>query len=392
MKKRLLFLSAHCPARLSRHAANKTVFRNLQVLSQEYDVDLVTFRSRDYRSEPAEEVVKLCSSIRILDLTALGRFSILAKGWSLPLLVAARSRAGLERSIKEQVAARAYDRVHCEFGQMAQYLKLCSGIRERTVYLHDVMSQWAGRRILPEAWSRFFWKWETARTRRWELAHYSQATRLYVPSDKDRHLLRELGGGLDKLVQVVPLYYDHYAGHHGRPPPRGMAPPTAVFLGALGRPENRDAVIWLRDEVAPLVAKTISGFRVMVVGDDPSGKMARGATETLVFTGYVERLGEIFAQAHLALLPVFVGAGVKVKVLECLAAGLPVVTTEVGAEGIEANAGDGLLVLPADATRFAAKAVEILSDQALCARLGEGAYRWGKRQSRDQCSAFLRGV
>src|SRR4029453_10200388 len=85
-------------------------------------------------------------------------------------------------------------------------------------------------------------------------------------------------------------------------------------------------------------------------------------------TGFVDDLRPLLAGATLALAPIFAGGGTRVKILEAMAAGTPVVATSKGAEGIRARTGEHLLI-PDDATTFAAQVVALLADPALRARL-----------------------
>jgi glycosyltransferase involved in cell wall biosynthesis len=106
-------------------------------------------------------------------------------------------------------------------------------------------------------------------------------------------------------------------------------------------------------------------------------------------TGFMADPADQFARAHLALAPLFQGAGVKVKVLECLAAGLPVLTTEIGSEGIEARADEGLLTLPASPEAFVQAVTQLANDRGQLANLAIAAASWGERYHRDHRSVLI---
>ncbi|HET6968718.1 MAG TPA: glycosyltransferase family 4 protein, partial [Ornithinibacter sp.] len=136
--------------------------------------------------------------------------------------------------------------------------------------------------------------------------------------------------------------------------------PTVVFVGHLARRENDEAVTWLLDEVWPLVRPAVPDVRLRVVGGGASRDLERrlAAEPGVEATGFVEDLAAEYRRAWLCVVPVRDGAGVKFKTVEAVVAGVPVVTTPVGAEGVagpERFAG-----LTQDPEAFAAACVRVL--------------------------------
>ena len=176
-----------------------------------------------------------------------------------------------------------------------------------------------------------------------------QCTQVYVPSLKDAELASQCDSNLRSKIIVLPLHFDHYC----PPKPRDLkAPLRLLFWGALGRNENAQAAHWLCREVLPRLRQAGQAITLVVAGSNPPAELLAQRASDLVVTDFLPDPTECFAAAHLAVLPLFEGAGVKVKVLECLAAGLPVLTTGVGSEGIAAGVEDGLFTLPPDAGKF----------------------------------------
>lgn len=118
-----------------------------------------------------------------------------------------------------------------------------------------------------------------------------------------------------------------------------------VFVGSMNYHANIDAAVWLAREVWPAVRKQDAALRLCLVGCDPAPEVrALGALEGVVVTGTVEDLLPYYRRARVAVAPLRSGSGTRLKILEAMAAGVPVVSTTLGAEGLEVLAGRDLIV------------------------------------------------
>lgn len=127
-----------------------------------------------------------------------------------------------------------------------------------------------------------------------------------------------------------------------RPPADG---PTLVFTGAMNYLPNREGFEWFLDEVAPRLRQRVPAFRVLVVGKHPPEHLlARAAPGRLEFTGYVDDVREPMREGDVSIVPLRIGSGTRIKILEAMALGLPVVSTSVGAEGLAVTHGEDILI------------------------------------------------
>lgn len=311
------------------------------------------------------------------------RIGGLATGPWLPLVVAARRSLRISRVVADWSQRIPFGRVHVEWSQIGQYLPPLAGIPRRTLYVHDVLTQWAQRKAEN---GNAFWRWEKGRTQRWEAATYRSCTRLYAPSRKDVGLVEQLAPEVRDRITVLPLHFDNYAPNS----PRDLkAPLRLLFWGALGREENAEAARWLAKSLVPELQKRGRSATLVLAGSNPPPDLVALNGGGIEVTGFIDDPRPVFAGCQAAILPLFQGAGVKVKVLECLAAGLPVLTTSIGAEGIEAQEADGLISLDPQPGQFAQLITELDQDRTRLANLGEGALAWGRRQNRDLQSLLV---
>lgn len=149
------------------------------------------------------------------------------------------------------------------------------------------------------------------------------------------------------------------------------AEPSLIFVAGFGHPPNVDAAQWLVGEVMPLVWAEVPGARLSLVGSKPTEGVKALAGPQVEVTGWVtdERLAQLYASHRVAVVPLRFGAGVKHKVVEALAAGLPLVTTSVGAQGLVDL--EAVCRVRDSAEAQAAQIVELLRDDTLCATLGD---------------------
>ena len=105
-----------------------------------------------------------------------------------------------------------------------------------------------------------------------------------------------------------------------------------TFFGAMAREENYKSVIWFIENVMPLISDL--EFTFCVLGANPPESLKKYASKKVLVTGFVENITEYLNKTKVAVLPLVLGAGIKVKVLEFAAAGIPIVTNKIGIEGI----------------------------------------------------------
>ena len=204
------------------------------------------------------------------------------------------------------------------------------------------------------------------RLRKGELAICRSADAILTPSSYEAALLRRLVPGV--RVQVVPLLVFDPAALPRADRLSFEHRDAVLFVGNYRHQPNVDAATFLVGEVMPLVWAQRPDQRVILAGDSPTPEIEALAGRRVEVSGYLPDLGPVYARARVSLIPLRFGAGVKGKILESLAAGVPVVTTPVGAEGIGVTGGNQALIAH-DAGELALATLRVLADGALSMRL-----------------------
>lgn len=210
---------------------------------------------------------------------------------------------------------------------------------------------------------------QSGRLRRREALYAAAADVCISVSEEDASSLRRIVPGLRPLVVANGIDVASF----GLPDPASV--PTLVFVGKLDYRPNVDAVVWFVRDILPLVRRQVPDVRVVLAGRDPTAAVRALASATVEVTGYLTEaeLRERLSSAWIAVVPLRMGSGTRFKVLEAMAARVPVVSTAFGAAG--SGIVDGVHGrLAEDAKVFAAAVVDLLRDPVARADLSAQAY------------------
>jgi len=264
------------------------------------------------------------------------------------------------------------DVLQLEYTPMAQY----RGAFRRIVtalFEHDVYFQSIGRGLghmiglTGEAKARI----EYLRALRYELRalpHFDQV-QVCTPQNR-RYLLSFLPALAPKLRDGLRAGIDasHYEFR-----PTGREPATMLFLGGFRHDPNRVAVDWFVRDVMPLVLARLPEARLVIAGSDPPPAHTYADTAgRLEMLGFVDDVREPLARYAVFVCPILSGSGVRVKLLEAFAAGIPVVSTTIGAEGLAEKDGE-FCALSDSPEGFAERVVKLLEDPDAAAAMATRA-------------------
>jgi glycosyltransferase involved in cell wall biosynthesis len=156
-----------------------------------------------------------------------------------------------------------------------------------------------------------------------------------------------------------------------------------VFTGSMDWRPNQDAVSYFVAEILPRIRERVPSINAVFVGrDPPKGILKLGKLNGVIVTGTVEDVRPFIARAGVYIVPLRIGGGSRIKILEALAMKKPVVSTSVGAEGLRVKPGENIIIVDR-AEEFAEAVVSCLGDTDLSRALGkkgrmlvEKYYRW----------------
>lgn len=273
-----------------------------------------------------------------------------------------RVRPGTWRELHDSLSSTDVDAVWFEFYDVAaRYLPIVRDLQPRAALLVDTVDVHFARLAagvpVGAVSSRL-----AGRVRRAETAIYREADAVIAVSDADARILAA-EPGLPPIVCLPNIATP-------RPRAPGARAQEAIFVGHFHHAPNLDGLAWFVRDAWPQVRRRHPSARLTIVGSHASAEVhALAAAPGVSVLGYVPDLAPLMDRAMAAIAPLRYGAGMKGKVTDALAAGLPVVTTTIGAQGLDLAQGRDALIADDPAT-FAEALSSLFDDPARAAAIG----------------------
>ncbi len=257
------------------------------------------------------------------------------------------------RQVRSAVEEAPVDLLQVEYLQMSAMVKGLAATH-RVLDLHNVESEL----VASQARSRggpgsLVYRAEAMALRAMERRVIGEFDPVVVVSPRERGRLPSGG----ERVLVCP---------NGQEPPVLLPEATApvvAFVATLGWAPNVEAALWLGRDIWPEVVRRVPAARLLLVGRDPAPEVRALAAPTIEVTGTVADVSPFLAQARVVVAPLLAGGGTRLKIMEALGAGRPVVATTIGCDGLQDLVGRGV-VLADDTATMVEKITELLTDAA----------------------------
>lgn len=345
----------------------------LRHLGPRHDVTLVSFVRKEPTAEQMQALDSLCSDVRVIPIrrSTVANLKFAAKSLvsRIPFIVARDEVAAMQKTVDGLMKSGRFDLVYVDHLQMAQYVANWRGC-PKVLDEHNVEWKIIERigKNEPLSLKRIFAEIEWRKLRKWELKACEEFDIVFTVTENDRQTLASEHGDLDNLVCLpIGVDFNRFPRVELRRDARDI-----VSIGTMSWPPNIDATLYFAREIYPLVRARAQGVRFVITGSNPpeSVRSLPSDDESIAVTGFVEDIASVASHAAVFVVPLRSGSGLRVKILNALAMGLPVVSTSVGCEGIGAEHGRHLLIADGE-EEFADAVVRLLSDFDLRKRLAE---------------------
>lgn len=349
------------------------IYYLLKSLTEEHDVTVLTFGTSERKQQLEDEFGELVEDIHVIPeprskswkrLTQF--FSVFSKKRSY-WFIYSYSRA-MQAKINELLSENDYDVVHTEFPNMGQYKIPEESIKiidSHNVEYENFRRMWEKSRQPLRKW---FYKREYDKVFREEIEVLNKQNLLLATSKEDLKILKR--DVTDVPAYVVPNGVDT---SFFTPSSFTPEPWSLVFTGMMGYTPNNDGILWFLDEIFPLILDEIPQAKIYIVGNKPTEELKRRQSDQIIVTGFVDDVRPYVWKSGVFVVPLRMGSGTRLKVVEALAMKKPVVSTSIGCEGIEVEHGKSILVQD-DPKMFAEEVVTLLRDRERCEQLARQGY------------------
>ncbi|UFT95768.1 glycosyltransferase [Pectobacterium carotovorum] len=352
----VIFISMYLPEPNIPEAGQKLAYHRLNgMMLAGSRVHLVSFANEKELTYLNNERFKDCASVNLIKINNARRLINIIKKPLLPVCIGIRADSVMKKIIENILNDVPNVKIHVEYEQGIQNIPSYM-YDKTTLVVHDVISQSIERGFenAKGVMSKFFYYTQLTLIKRWE-KKLKGLGKIIVLNSKDKELL-DINVNVDRgKISIDYPIVDKFFSEIDR---RNIEKGSILFWGAMNRKENEDAVIWFVNEIFPLIKKEINNAKLYVVGTSPSETIKSLACESIIVTGFVESPKIFFEKAQVAIVPLRYGAGIKIKVIEALAAKIPVVSTSVGAEGIIDS--DDLLYVADDVRLLSQETIRLL--------------------------------
>lgn len=346
----------------------------LQYFARHHEVTLVSLVRSEAEAARADALRGCCAAVHTVQLHRSRRRDLMHLAGSMlsgdSFLMRRDESRELHALLHELTSRQSFDIVHADQLNMAQFA-VDLPVGARVIDQHNAVWTIVQRMAEHSNYAkRVGLELEARRLRRYEARICARFDGMLAVSAPDLAFLElaatEAGVTLPPTA-IIPIAVDA----RGAPPVSRHPQPTSILsMATMFWPPNVDGVLWFAHEVYPLVKAAFPAARFDVVGARPPARVRRlGTTDPSInVTGYVEDPQPHLEAAAALIVPVRAGGGMRVKILEALARGLPIVSTTIGYEGITLSPGRHLLVGDTPAA-FAEALIAVLRDPALGRRL-----------------------
>jgi len=366
---KILFLSPTVPFPLT-DGGRIRVFNLLKQIATKNDVTLLALETQPTDAEGVAQLQQLGVQVHLVpNAPTLPSVSLgtLLKAFvrRQPITVARYDLPAYRQKFKELIATETFDLVHYEMFHTAQF--------QPETRLPSVLSQqnvdsaiW--RRLCDETVSPFhklaYWTQQLA-FQRYERVLSPKFDAVTCTSDIDATVFQRHCA--EDVIEIIPNGVDitHY-----QPDASAEVPAHLIYIGSMDWYPNEDAVSFFADEVLPRIQERVPDVRFSIVGGNPSARVEKLAERKgVVVTGRVPEIKPYFAEATVFVVPLRIGSGTRLKILEALAMGKAIVSTSVGAEGLDLKDGEEIFIAD-EPIVFADAVTRLLTDASLRRRIG----------------------
>ncbi len=368
---RLLFLAPFPPRLDASHGGSRVIAQLVSRLAERHDVALCCLRGGN--DAPVDEA--LSAKCRLVRETRLdhpaGMLNWIRLLGGTPLWAAGLHSPRFMAQVRETCAVFRPEIIQLEYHVMGQYLGAIEDYPAPRLLVEHEPGEAAAREVRAQARSGgLITSLDLRAWGRFERMVLSKAQAVVVFTPRDREMIASLSP--ESRIACIPPGAELPA----QPlDPLGKEPASLLFFGSFSHPPNRDAAERLVDHIFPRVLQAEPEARLAIIGAQPPEDLRAAASGRVTVAGFVRDLRPYLDQASLVVVPLRLGGGLRVKVIDTLAAGKALVASSLAVAGLDLEDGRDYLQAETDEA-FARAILALLRDPGKRADIARNGRRW----------------
>lgn len=280
-----------------------------------------------------------------------------------------------QKKLDRLLESESFDVIQSEFPVMAMFEY--GGNAIKIIDSHNVeYDNFKRMAKVKNPFKKLFYHLEAYKFYREETDACKQQDALFVTSERDISIFDESVPGVPKYLVPNGVDTSYFQPFKTQPVPNSM-----VFVGMMKYVPNYDGITWFLDEVFPKILEKTPDATITIVGKNPPQSISDRACKNIIVTGFVEDTRPYIEKAAVYVVPLRMGGGTRLKIMEALAVKIPMVTTSIGCEGIDVVNGQSILIADTP-DEFADSVVELFTDSVRAADLTNNGYELVKSRYR----------
>ena len=350
---KILFLTNLIPFPLDNGGKIKT-YNTIETMSQFAEIDLFCFYEEDYEREYIKSLNHLCKDIVAIkktittskNLSYMKKVAFKSLFSMLPMTVKKFLDKGMEEQLQNYLKRKEYDVIYIDHLQLAGYYNILDNAKSKIILDEHNCETKIIKRMNKEENSilkKIFLKYEEVKLSNFEAKITRLCHKVLVLSNEDRDSILKLDKRIDETnIRIIPIMTnDNFIKDNFYK--KDIL--NILFLGTLSWYPNHQGIEWFINKVTPILDNNNVRYRLNIVGKGSSKELQELCIRhnSINLIGYVEDINEEIQKNDLMIVPLFIGSGMRVKILEAIARKIPVISTSVGAEGIKVNDKESIL-------------------------------------------------
>jgi sugar transferase (PEP-CTERM/EpsH1 system associated) len=347
-------------------------FHHIKELSKNHEVILCALTDEEVKQSSIDILAKYCKEIEIIKLPKWKIYwnlfnQLLFTNKSLQVAYFYNEKA--QSKIDDLLEKYQPDHIYCQLIRVAEYVRK-SKINKTLDYM-DALARGMERRVEnAPLYLKWFLKNETTRLLRYEHFIFEDFNNHIIISEQDRKLIVNIN---NDNIKVVPNGVDYETYKHSEIKKEY----DLIFTGNMAYPPNVDSVVYLINNVMPLVWEKHPEIRVVIAGAQPSAKVLKLKSDKVIVTGWVEDISEYYSKSKIFIAPMQIGTGLQNKLLEAMAMKIPCITSELANNALGATHNKNVLIGD-DPEDYKKHIINLINNVELQKEIGNQGYNFVK--------------